>query len=123
VVGGLLNKMDATTNAALAPLLNPLFDQRDQLTEPTSAAATPMQGMTRAEFGRLTGFAQGPLASSQASTAASAEVIANLKSAGVTPLTISTFQRFYAGAARSNPANLAAVQRAALLANILKAFQ
>jgi hypothetical protein len=27
--------MDAATNAALAPRLNPLFDQRDQLSEPT----------------------------------------------------------------------------------------
>jgi hypothetical protein len=35
VVGGLLDRMNAATNAALAPLLNPLFDQRDQLTEPT----------------------------------------------------------------------------------------
>jgi len=34
VVGGLLKRMDAATNAALAPLLNPLFDPKDQLTEP-----------------------------------------------------------------------------------------
>jgi hypothetical protein len=33
--GGLLNKMDAATNAALAPVLNPLFDDKDQLKEPT----------------------------------------------------------------------------------------
>jgi len=31
IVGGLLNKADAATNAALAPLLNPLFDEKDQL--------------------------------------------------------------------------------------------
>jgi hypothetical protein len=35
IVGGLLNKIDAATNAALAPLLNPLFDPKDQLAEPT----------------------------------------------------------------------------------------
>jgi hypothetical protein len=31
IVGGLLNKADAATNAALAPVLNPLFDPKDQL--------------------------------------------------------------------------------------------
>ena len=31
MVGGLLNKADAATNAALAPVLNPLFDEKDQL--------------------------------------------------------------------------------------------
>lgn len=35
VIGGLLNKADAATNAALAPILNPLFDPKDQLSEPT----------------------------------------------------------------------------------------
>lgn len=35
LIGGLLNKADAATNAALAPVLNPLFDKKDQLTEPT----------------------------------------------------------------------------------------
>lgn len=35
IVGGLLNKADAATNAALAPVLNPLFDEKDQLNEPT----------------------------------------------------------------------------------------
>lgn len=33
--GGLLNKLDAATNAALAPALNPLFSDKDQLKEPT----------------------------------------------------------------------------------------
>lgn len=33
IVGGLLNKANAATNAALAPVLNPLFDQKDQLQE------------------------------------------------------------------------------------------
>jgi hypothetical protein len=33
--GGLLNKLEAATNATLAPVLNPFFDQKDQLTEPT----------------------------------------------------------------------------------------
>jgi len=31
IVGGLLNKADALTNATLAPVLNPLFDDKDQL--------------------------------------------------------------------------------------------
>jgi hypothetical protein len=35
IVGGLLNKANAATNAALAPVLNPLFDDKDQLKEPT----------------------------------------------------------------------------------------
>jgi hypothetical protein len=35
VIGGLLNKADAATNAALAPVLNPLFSEKDQLSEPT----------------------------------------------------------------------------------------
>ena len=37
VIGGVLNKLDAATNAALAPVLNPLFDEKDQLKEPTFA--------------------------------------------------------------------------------------
>jgi hypothetical protein len=37
IIGGLLNKANAATNAALAPVLNPLFDQKDQLSEPTYA--------------------------------------------------------------------------------------
>lgn len=35
VIGGLLDKADAATNAALAPVLNPLFAPKDQLSEPT----------------------------------------------------------------------------------------
>lgn len=35
IVGGVLNKMNAATNAALAPVLNPLFSEKDQLTQPT----------------------------------------------------------------------------------------
>lgn len=31
IIGGMLNKMDAATNAALAPVLNPLFSKQDQL--------------------------------------------------------------------------------------------
>jgi len=31
IIGGLLNKADAATNAALAPILNPLFPEKDQL--------------------------------------------------------------------------------------------
>ena len=30
IVGGILNKMDAATNAVLAPVLNPLFSQESQ---------------------------------------------------------------------------------------------
>jgi hypothetical protein len=37
IIGGLLNKANAATNAALAPVLNPLFNQKDQLSEPTYA--------------------------------------------------------------------------------------
>lgn len=37
IVGGLLNKANAATNAALAPVLNPLFDKKDQLGESTYA--------------------------------------------------------------------------------------
>jgi hypothetical protein len=33
IIGGLLDKADAATNAALAPVLNPLFDEKDQLPE------------------------------------------------------------------------------------------
>ena len=36
---------------------------------------------------------------------------------------ISSFQRFYAGLAKDTPSNLAAVHRAALLTNILKAYK
>ena len=35
VIGGLLNKADAATNAALAPALNSFFDEKDQLPEAT----------------------------------------------------------------------------------------
>lgn len=35
IVGGLLNKVDAATNAGLSYALNPLFDEKDQLNEPT----------------------------------------------------------------------------------------
>lgn len=35
IIGGLLNKAEAVTNAALAPALNPLFDKKDQLAEPS----------------------------------------------------------------------------------------
>ena len=35
IIGGLLNKADAATNAALAPALNSLFDEKDQLPEAT----------------------------------------------------------------------------------------
>lgn len=35
VVGGLMNKLDAASNAALAPLLNRFFAPEDQLSEPT----------------------------------------------------------------------------------------
>jgi len=37
VVGGLLNQANAATNAALAPVLNPLFDEKDQLKGKTFA--------------------------------------------------------------------------------------
>lgn len=37
IVGGVLNQLDAATNAALAPVLNPLFDEKDQLKGATFA--------------------------------------------------------------------------------------
>jgi hypothetical protein len=37
IVGGVLNQMDAATNAALAPVLNPLFEEKDQLKGKTFA--------------------------------------------------------------------------------------
>jgi len=86
------------------------------------AVALP-EGMSPVAFGRLAGFSQGLAASSQASTAASTEVVANLQSAGVSARAISLAQQFYAGVATANPANLSAVQRAALLANILKDYR
>jgi RHS repeat-associated protein len=85
------------------------------------AAALP-EGMTPAQFGQLAGFSQGLAASSQASVEASAEVIANLKAAGVSSDAIATFQNFYEGVAAANPANASAIQRAALLSNILKGY-
>lgn len=35
IVGGVLNKMEAATNATLAPVLNRLFEEKDRLAEPT----------------------------------------------------------------------------------------
>ena len=35
IIGGALNKLDAATNAALAPVLNRFFDEKDQLPEST----------------------------------------------------------------------------------------
>jgi len=86
------------------------------------AVGTLPAGMTQAQFGALAGFQQGLVASSQASTLASAEVVASLKAAGVTAEGIATFQRFYAGVALVTPRNLSAVHRAALLRNILRAY-
>lgn len=37
IIGGALNQLDAATNAALAPVLNPLFDEKDQLKGATFA--------------------------------------------------------------------------------------
>jgi hypothetical protein len=87
------------------------------------AAALLPKGVNQAQFGRLAGFSQGLTASSQASTEATGEVIANLKTAGITREAISAFQRFYAAEAIKNPNNLSAIQRSALLENILKAMK
>ena len=86
------------------------------------AAATLPEGMSQVEFGQLAGFSQGLEASSQASTVPTAEALAGLKAAGVTSDSIAAFQQFYSGVAAANPANLSAIQRAALLANIFKAY-
>jgi hypothetical protein len=86
------------------------------------AVATLPEGMTLARFGQLAGFQQGLVASSQASTLASAEVVANMQAAGISAEAVSSFQQFYAGVAAANAANLSAVHRAALLLNIFKAY-
>jgi len=87
------------------------------------AEATLPEGISRDDFGRLAGFEQGLTASSRASTEATAEIISNLKSAGITPRSVAAFQKLYEGVASRNPSNLSAVHRAALLANILRSFQ
>jgi hypothetical protein len=87
------------------------------------AEATLPEGISRKQFGRLAGFAQGPAASSQASTEATAEIISRLKSAGITSRSIAAFQKLYEGVASENPSNLSAIHRAALLTNILRSFQ
>lgn len=89
----------------------------------SEAVATLPKGVTLDDFRRLAGFAQGLGASSKASTEATAEIISNLKSAGITSRSVAAFQKFYEGAASENPSNLSAVHRAALLANILRSFQ
>jgi hypothetical protein len=52
VIGGALNQMNAATNAALAPILNPLFSEKDQLKGETFAdrraeSLRQQQGMDR----------------------------------------------------------------------------
>ena len=89
----------------------------------SEAVATLPKGVTLDDFRRLAGFAQGLTASSEASTEATAEVISNLKSAGITSRSVAAFQKFYENAASQNPSNLSAAHRAALLANILRSFQ
>ena len=107
--------------AALLPAAATMADTAVTIAD---AAATLPEGITQASFGRLAGFVQGRATSSLASAEATAEVIENLKAAGVTADAITAFQRFYTGvAASSEGANLAAVHRAALLSNILKRFQ
>jgi hypothetical protein len=87
------------------------------------AEATLPEGISRGGFGRLAGFEQGLEASGRASTEATAEIISNLKSAGITSRSIAAFQKIYEGELSRNPSNLSAVHRAALLANILRSFQ
>jgi hypothetical protein len=87
------------------------------------AEATLPKGISRGDFRRLAGFEQGLEASSRASTEATAEIISNLKSAGITSRSIAAFQKIYESVARENPSNQSAVHRAALLANILRSFQ
>ncbi len=94
----------------------------DAVTIQQAAAALPA-GMSQAAFGRLAGFTQGQEASSAASTEATEEVIARLRSAGVSREAISLFQQFYAAVARVRPSNSAAVHRAALLKSILETYR
>lgn len=81
------------------------------------------KGMTLAKFGELAGFTKGQVPSSLASTQPSAEAIANLKAAGVTPETVAKVQQFYAGVAKAFPNNLAAVQRTQLLSNMMRMME
>jgi hypothetical protein len=87
------------------------------------AEATLPEGMTRKDFQRLAGFANSLPASSQASTEATAEIISNLKSAGITSRSVAAFQKFYENAAINTPSNLSAIHRATLLKNILRNFE
>ena len=100
----------------------PVVAETEEVVSIGEAVATLPSGMTPAAFGRLAGFSQGQVASAGASTATTATVVSNLKAAGVTGQAVSTFQKFYAGVAAANPGNTAAVQRAALLADIMKKF-
>lgn len=81
------------------------------------------EGMTLPQFSTLAGVTQSQAASAVASTEASAEAIASLKAAGVTAEGVAAAQSFYAQTAAVAEAagtpNLAALQRAALFANIL----
>jgi hypothetical protein len=47
IVGGALNKLDAATNAALAPVLNRFFAPENQLSEPSFRNATRIRCATR----------------------------------------------------------------------------
>ncbi len=91
------------------------------MTAPTTIAQalrTLPVGMSRVTFGKLAGFVQGQTASGEASTEATAEIISNLRSAGVNRRCVHAFQRFYAGVANGPATNLAAIHRAELLKNI-----
>ena len=89
----------------------------------SEAEATLPEGLTRKEFQRLAGFVQGLDESGRASTEATAEILSNLKSAGVTSRSVAAFQKFYEGVAREFPSNTSAAHRAALLANILRSLE
>jgi hypothetical protein len=87
-----------------------------------AAEQTLPDGLYRVTFAKLAGFAKGPTRSSQASTEATAEILNNLRSAGVSRESVRAFRRFYAGIANGPVKNIAASHRAELLFNILRNY-
>jgi hypothetical protein len=94
IIGGLLNKADAATNAALAPVLNPLFDDKDQLKEPTFRER--YQHSLRDQEGTDNAFAEqhpiadavAEIAGGVASTGAAASTATGAKLLGLTGKTL-----------------------------------
>lgn len=86
------------------------------------AASLLPEGMTAARFGQIAGFPTGLEASSAALNrgvlsriGAARAAGRNLRAAGVSSNAVSTYARFYAQQAASNPSNISAVYRAKVL--------